>query len=104
MILQKTIQIHILDDDKYGILTSYEEEITLISGDETSKTGKGLKIGDSISEVIQKYGENYYEYTVQGVQTIGYIDHRNRLKIDFWYVDGKVITIILSNKDVNPCL
>lgn len=104
MILQKTIQIHILDDDKYGILTSYEEEITLISGDETSKTGKGLKIGDSISEVIQKYGENYYEYTVQGVQTIGYIDHRNRLKIDFWYVDGKVITIILSNKDVDPCL
>ncbi|MBY6035785.1 hypothetical protein KUV80_03940 [Fictibacillus nanhaiensis] len=93
-----------LDNDKYGILTNNEKEITFITGNETIKTGKGVNHGDSINQVIKKYGKNYYEYTVQGVQTIGYVDHKNKCKIDFWYVNNKVIDITLSNEDVDPIL
>ncbi|MDR7071652.1 hypothetical protein [Fictibacillus barbaricus] len=91
-----------LDHDKYSILTNDYDVITFITGDETTQTEKEVKVGDSINEVINKYGKNYYEYTVQGVQTIGYVDHAYKSKIDFWYVDEKVITIDLSNEAVNP--
>ncbi|WNB93374.1 hypothetical protein [Bacillus sp. NEB1478] len=93
-----------LVNDKYHILTNNKDEITFIEGDEKIKTGKGVKHGDSINQVIKKYGKNYYEYTLQGVKTIGYVDHKNKCKIDFWFVDDKVIDINLSNEDVDPYL
>jgi hypothetical protein len=89
-----------LDHDKYGIVTNNKGEITLIAGNETIETEKGVKHGDPINQVIGKYGKNFYKYTVQGVQTIGYVDHKNKCKIDFWYVDGKVTNIILSDEEV----
>ncbi|RFU69311.1 hypothetical protein [Bacillus sp. V59.32b] len=93
-----------LDNDKYSIMTDNEGEIIYISGDETAKTNKGIKVGDPINQAIKKYGKNYYEYTVQGVQTIGYVDHKNKCKIDIWYVDDKVYSIDLSRENVDPIL
>jgi hypothetical protein len=88
-------------DKKYYIVTNEKDEIIYISVKEGEpfETGKGIKAGDRINQVIKKYGKNYYKYTNQGVQTIGYVDHENKCKIDFWYVDDKVFLIELSNKD-----
>ncbi|MCM3570890.1 hypothetical protein [Neobacillus mesonae] len=66
------------------------------------KTVKGIAIGSTKQDVMDSYGSNYYTRTEQGVDIIGYVDHKLRTTIEFWLVeDGKVAEIRLDDTNID---
>jgi len=66
------------------------------------KTAKGIEIGSMKQDVIASYGSSYYKRTEQGVDIVGYVDHKLGVTIEFWLVeDGKVAEIRLDDTSVN---
>lgn len=47
-----------------------------------------ISVVDSLQEVIQKYGNNYYTRVEQGMSNIGYIDRTNKTFIEFWHYNN----------------
>ncbi|RXJ04595.1 hypothetical protein DS745_04215 [Anaerobacillus alkaliphilus] len=62
-----------------------------------AKTARGIGVGDTLSDVITAYGENYYEYTdrSQGSYKIGYIDHDRNISLTFYVFLEKVTAMTL---------
>lgn len=61
------------------------------------KTEKKISIDSSKEDVIQAYGDNYYERTDTGSDVIGYFDKKNKINIEFSFDKfNKVIGIIVS--------
>ena len=58
-------------------------------------TAKGIRIGSSKAEVIDKYGDSYYTRKETGVYIMGYFDKENEMSIEFILTDGKVSTILV---------
>jgi hypothetical protein len=66
------------------------------------KTAKGILIGSAKEDVIASYGSSYYTRNEQGVDIIGYVDHKLGVTIEFWLVeDGKVAEIRLDDTDID---
>jgi hypothetical protein len=60
----------------------------------TLKTGKGIKLGSQVDEVIKVYGENYYNRMSDiGVPVIGYVDKKRKINLEFFNYENKVIEI-----------
>ncbi|MET3193913.1 hypothetical protein [Gottfriedia sp. OAE603] len=51
------------------------------------QTSRGIKLGDSMKDIISVYGEHYYNRVEQGCNIIGYVDKNNRLILEFWMGD-----------------
>ncbi|MDX8045633.1 hypothetical protein SH601_06490 [Gracilibacillus sp. S3-1-1] len=70
-------------------------QVGMMENNETSSSAMGIKIGSSIDEVIEAYGENYFTYedNEQSIHIIGYVDHPNNLQLSFVHIDDKVIGI-----------
>ncbi|WP_028983457.1 hypothetical protein [Sporolactobacillus terrae] len=48
------------------------------------KTYREIQIGDSKEQVIRHYGTDYYSFNIrEGGQIIGYVDHKNEMKLEF---------------------
>lgn len=63
---------------------------------------KGIAIGSAKQDVIDSYGSKYYTRTEQGVDIIGYVDHKLRATIEFWLVEeGKVTEIRLDDINID---
>jgi hypothetical protein len=60
------------------------------------KTVKIIYKGSSKEEVIEAYGDNYYERTDSGAEVIGYFDKTNKLNIEFT-INEEVVGILISN-------
>lgn len=59
------------------------------------KTTKGITIGSSKGDVIQKYGKNYFEREDTGAKIIGYFDKAKKVNIEFAF-DKTLIGIMVS--------
>jgi hypothetical protein len=46
------------------------------------KTAKGIVIGSTKQDVIASYGSSYYKRTEQGVDIVGYVDHKLGAKLN----------------------
>lgn len=60
------------------------------------KTEKGVSFGDSKEEVINLYGEDYYNRIEQGLDIIGYVDKEQDWSIEFWLSEEGVCYIRLD--------
>ncbi|WP_026575480.1 hypothetical protein [Bacillus sp. UNC438CL73TsuS30] len=66
------------------------------------KTAKGIEIGSKKQDVIASYGPKYYKRTEQGVDIVGYVDHKLGATIEFWVVEsGKVSEIRLDDTSID---
>lgn len=66
------------------------------------KTSKGIEIGSTKKDVIASYGSSYYKRTEQGVDIVGYVDHKLGATIEFWLVeDGKVSEIRFDDTSID---
>ncbi|MFB1049432.1 hypothetical protein [Paraliobacillus sp. JSM ZJ581] len=65
------------------------------------QTDKGIYIGSSKEDVIEAYGDSYYETTDTGANIIGYFDKSNQINIEF-SLDSDVIGILVTgiNRDI----
>lgn len=60
------------------------------------ESARSIRIGHSIDEVIQAYGDHYYERKDTGMKIIGYYDHINHVDIEFGIDDELVRSIMVS--------
>ncbi len=66
------------------------------------KTAKGIEIGSTKREIIALYGSSYYKRSEQGVDIIGYVDHKYDVTIEFWLIEGdRVGEIRLDYANIN---
>jgi hypothetical protein len=77
-----------------------DETTRIIMRDNTAMTAKGISHGSSITNVLQAYGENYYERMEQGAEIIGYYDRKKEWTLEFWHYEGKVVEIRLDLSSV----
>lgn len=52
-----------------------------------------IRVGDTLQEVIQKYGTQYYKRVEQGMSIIGYVDRTNNTFIEFWHYNEEIYEI-----------
>ncbi|XRG77720.1 hypothetical protein V5E38_18090 [Rossellomorea sp. GAMAL-10_SWC] len=86
--------------NKGEILRLVIGEINNSSRDSELKTSKGIGLGDSKEDIISFYGPNYFKYVEQGCDIIGYVDKKNKIKMEFWLAD-KVVEIRLDDLNVD---
>lgn len=62
------------------------------------KTSRGISIGDDIEKVQKHYGnKNYKIVNDQGQKVVGYIDRKNKIRLEFYYDNSdKVYEVNLS--------
>lgn len=60
------------------------------------QTEKRINTGSSKEDVIDAYGDNYYERTDTGADVIGYFDKNNKINIEF-SLDSNVVGILVSD-------
>jgi hypothetical protein len=89
-----------LSNENIAGLRLNDEMTRIIMRDNTTTTEKGISLGNSITNVLQAYGENYYERMEQGAEIIGYYDRKKEWTLEFWYYDGKVVEIRLDLSSV----
>ncbi|MFC4812484.1 hypothetical protein [Paenibacillus sp. GCM10023250] len=78
--------------------TSVGSEVVGYSLGPRSATGKGLKLGAPMADVVKAYGEGYYERSgSEPPAAIGYLDKTNRLAMEFELKDGKVKAISVAS-------
>jgi hypothetical protein len=67
-------------------------QVGVLDSNDTFSSSLGIKIGSPIEKVIKTYGENYFTYEdkEQAISIIGYVDHKNNLKLSFVHFDNKV--------------
>lgn len=58
-----------------------------------------FKVGDSIEDVKNFYGENYYSTVEQGMDAIGYVDRDRKINLVFWHYQGEVYQIWVRRID-----
>ncbi|MEC2076244.1 hypothetical protein [Metabacillus fastidiosus] len=58
------------------------------------KTAKGIILGNTKHGVFSLYGSNYYKRVEQGVDIIGYVDHKLGVTLEFWLVEGEKVAMI----------
>jgi glucan phosphoethanolaminetransferase (alkaline phosphatase superfamily) len=96
--LDNTLYDYYSLNDSLVIATNKQKQIIRILANDkaisTLKTGKGIKFGSQIDEVIKVYGENNYKRMSDiGVPVIGYVDKKRKINIEFFNYENKVIEI-----------
>lgn len=69
---------------------------SIFSEDPKLKTNKGIGIGDDISAIKSKYGNNYIHSLEEIGETITYLDKERNVKLTFIMYKEKVLQIILT--------
>ncbi|MBP2240339.1 hypothetical protein J2Z40_000894 [Cytobacillus eiseniae] len=59
------------------------------------QTSKNISTGDNKTDVINSYGNNFYEREEGGTKLIGYIDKKNNLYIEFGLSEEKILLFII---------
>ena len=80
-------------NEKMEVATEkYDDKIIrFVINDKNIFTEKNIKINDNKKKIISLYGKNYYERVEQGTDIIGYVDRKNKISLEFWMYDDKVI-------------
>lgn len=60
------------------------------------QTAKGITVGDTKESVIQVYGENFYERSESGLDTIGYFDKENMMNLEIGFKENKTVIVIIE--------
>ncbi|MFF2875091.1 hypothetical protein ACFVR2_02090 [Gottfriedia sp. NPDC057991] len=81
---------------KFYIGIKNNKIISIVSEDPKLKTTKGIGIGDDISTIINKYGNNYIHSLEEIGETITYLDKERNVKLTFIMYKEKVFQIILT--------
>lgn len=81
--------------DQLDIGTSIHDEIIYINTtSSTMTTNKGIKVGDQTENIIDMYGDKYYNRLDMGMgESLNYVDRDAKIHLQFW-VDGDEITHI----------
>lgn len=84
--------------ENYAVGTDFQKnEVVYIETEEADiPTTKGITVGDDLDRVIEVYGDKNYQSNETGQgRTINFVDRDNKIHLQFWLSDGKVVKIAL---------
>jgi hypothetical protein len=58
-----------------------------------AKTAKGIAVGSTKKQVLEAYGDHFYQRKEQGLDVIGYMDPKQKTTLEFWMMDDQVQVI-----------
>jgi hypothetical protein len=99
---------HILIDKRYrsndwfhtknGVKVKIKnKEITAISCEvDHVNTQRNINLSSSLQDITKKYGQKYYKREEQGFNIIGYPDKKNKVNLEFWFLNHKLKEIFLE--------
>lgn len=85
----------------------YDVDFLLVDGkvkryyiaSERFTTARGISIGSRKNDIIEIYGEHFYETTDTGTQVLGYFDKTNQINLEFLISEDVVKGILVSHID-----
>ena len=78
---------------EFGII---EDKVNRYYFNNNYQTAKGITVGDTKENVIQAYGENFYERVESGLDTIGYFDKENMISLEIGFKENKIVLVIIE--------
>lgn len=81
------------DGIEFGII---EDKVNRYYFNNNYQTAKGITVGDTKENVIQAYGENFYERVESGLDTIGYFDKENMINLEIGFKENKIVLVIIE--------
>lgn len=81
------------DGIEFGII---EDKVNRFYFNNKYRTAKGITVGDTKEDVIQAYGENFYERVESGLDTIGYFDKENMINLEIGFKENKIALVIIE--------
>lgn len=89
-------ELYVFEDVDIG--TSVRDQVIYIKTKTPElATAKGIRIGDSIDTVTEIYGEKFFRRSDMGLgESINYVDRSEKIHLQFWLKDDKVIEISLQ--------
>ncbi len=70
--------------------------VSIATDNKNFTTGRGIKVGDALSQVKVQYGANFFTEEGEIGTLIGYIDRKNHITLNFFYHENKVQQIVLT--------
>lgn len=88
-------ELLVFDDIEIGM--SVNDEILYIQTISTTMpTKKGIHVGADVQDVVDMYGDNYYNRKDMGLgESLNYVDRDEKIHLQFWLDENKVTTISL---------
>lgn len=81
------------DGIEFGII---ENKVNRYYFNNIFQTAKGITTGDTKDNVIQAYGENFYERAESGLDIIGYFDKENMINLEIGFKENKIVLVIIE--------
>ncbi|MDW0118564.1 hypothetical protein QTL97_16680 [Sporosarcina thermotolerans] len=78
---------------EFGII---EDKVISYYFNNNYQTTLGIKTGDTKENVIQAYGENFYERVESGLDTIGYFDKENMINLEIGFKENKIVLLMIK--------
>jgi hypothetical protein len=89
-----------LKDNNFAIDKKNNKVTRIMFGGNKAETSRGIKYTDTIDKVIKTYGANYYKRIEQGVDIIGYVDHKKKWTLEFWHHKKNILIMRLDIKSM----
>ena len=64
------------------------------------QTSKGITVSDTKEDVIQAYGEDFYERVESGLDIIGYFDKVNMINLELGFQENKTVLITIEKVEL----
>jgi|SRR5690625_654667 len=90
-------ELYVFKDIEIG--TSVRDQIIYITAlTPELTTTKGIKIGDSTDLITETYGKKFFRRSDMGLgESINYVDRDEKLHLQFWLQDDKIVQISLHS-------
>ena len=93
IVTNPTSKYLIYEGIEFGII---EDKVFRYHFNNNYQTAKGITVSDTKENVIQAYGENFYERVESGLDTIGYFDKENMINLEIGFKENKTVVIIIE--------
>ncbi|MCG7344546.1 hypothetical protein MHZ92_10395 [Sporosarcina sp. ACRSL] len=82
---------------EFGIM---EDKVFRYYFNNNYQTAKGITVSDTKEDVIQAYGEDFYERVESGLDIIGYFDKENMINLEIGFEENKAAVILLEKVEL----
>ena len=87
----------IYEEIEFGII---EDKVFRYHFNNNYQTSKGITVSDTKEDVIQAYGEDFYERVESGLDIIGYFDKINMINLELGFKENKTVLLTIEKVEL----
>ena len=97
IVTNPTSKYLIYEGIEFGII---EDKVFRYNFKNNYQTAKGITVGDTKEDVIQVYGDDFYERVESGLDTIGYFDKEDMINLEIGFKENKAVVITIEKVEL----